>query len=158
ANVFNDGLGASVNSDRMNHGRQMLFGQAPARPDIPCTTCELFHTLRDTGRWLTQREIDAVLQPSGVLLSIVPVIENPEVRRVRVFAMPGRNPRPSAPTLVEQNPAMYHADKEFSILAQLPQPGPYTICALPEGRREPVTVVLEVSALPICQEVRIPIR
>ncbi|MEO7145581.1 MAG: radical SAM protein, partial [Bryobacteraceae bacterium] len=49
ANVFNDGLGASVNSDRMNHGRQMLFGHAPARPDIPCTTCELFHTLRDTG-------------------------------------------------------------------------------------------------------------
>jgi MoaA/NifB/PqqE/SkfB family radical SAM enzyme len=51
-NAFRDGLTASVNTEQMVHGRAMLLGRAPARKDVPCTTCEIYVKMRERGRWL----------------------------------------------------------------------------------------------------------
>jgi len=51
-NAFRDGLTASVNTEQMVHARAMLLGRAPARKDVPCTTCEIYIKMRERGRWL----------------------------------------------------------------------------------------------------------
>jgi MoaA/NifB/PqqE/SkfB family radical SAM enzyme len=51
-NAFADGLLASINSEKLQYARRMLQGQAPARDDIPCTTCEIFLGRRNGGQWL----------------------------------------------------------------------------------------------------------
>jgi MoaA/NifB/PqqE/SkfB family radical SAM enzyme len=56
-NAFTDGLASVINSDTMHHARDMVRGLAPPRDDVPCTTCEIYRTMRKTGRWLV-RPID----------------------------------------------------------------------------------------------------
>ncbi len=51
-NVFTDGLLDTVNNEKMNHARAMLLGKAPARDDIPCTTCDLYKFMQRNGRYL----------------------------------------------------------------------------------------------------------
>jgi hypothetical protein len=52
ANAFQDGLVPAVNSERMSHARQMLLGRAAPRDDVPCTTCDLYQGMRETGHFL----------------------------------------------------------------------------------------------------------
>jgi len=51
-NAFEDGVDAVTNSERMTYARAMLEGKQPAREDIPCTTCEIYHTRQRTGDWV----------------------------------------------------------------------------------------------------------
>jgi MoaA/NifB/PqqE/SkfB family radical SAM enzyme len=51
-NAFRDGLRQAVNSEKMRYAREMLRGRAPARDDIPCTTCAIYVGMRTHGRWL----------------------------------------------------------------------------------------------------------
>jgi len=51
-NAFTDGLETVLNSDRMNHGRDMVRGLAPPRDDVPCTTCDIYRAMKENGRWL----------------------------------------------------------------------------------------------------------
>ncbi|MEK6406572.1 MAG: SPASM domain-containing protein [Acidobacteriota bacterium] len=51
-NALTDGLLQSINSERMRYARQMLLGKAPARPDVPCTTCDVYIDRRRTGNWV----------------------------------------------------------------------------------------------------------
>ena len=63
-NAFTEGLRESVNSETMSYARAMLQGQQPARDDIPCTTCEIYLGMRDSGRWLDRgrrRQLDRTL-------------------------------------------------------------------------------------------------
>jgi MoaA/NifB/PqqE/SkfB family radical SAM enzyme len=53
-NAFSDGLTASINSDRMIYAREMLSGRRPAREDIPCTTCEMYHAMRERSRFVNK--------------------------------------------------------------------------------------------------------
>ncbi len=41
-NAFSDGLLNVINSEPMQYARHMLRGDAPARSDIPCTTCDIY--------------------------------------------------------------------------------------------------------------------
>ena len=52
ANAFTEDLRAAVNSEPMRRARAMLTGRAPARDDIPCTTCNIYLGMRESGRWL----------------------------------------------------------------------------------------------------------
>jgi hypothetical protein len=52
ANAFTDGLEAAVNSERMRYARDMLRARAPARTDIPCTSCEMYLEMRKSGNFL----------------------------------------------------------------------------------------------------------
>jgi len=63
-NAFTEGLRESVNSETMSYARAMLQGQQPARDDIPCTTCEIYLGMRDSGPWLDRgrrRQLDRTL-------------------------------------------------------------------------------------------------
>jgi len=51
-NAFANGLRESVNSETMSYARAMLQGEKPARDDIPCTTCEIYLGMRESGRWV----------------------------------------------------------------------------------------------------------
>jgi MoaA/NifB/PqqE/SkfB family radical SAM enzyme len=55
ANAFADGLLASVNNDKMRYARDMLTGKRPPRDDIPCTTCEMYHYMRDRSKFIADR-------------------------------------------------------------------------------------------------------
>ena len=50
-NAFRDGLLASLNHEKMSYAREMLEGKKPARPDIPCTTCELYTRRERVKQW-----------------------------------------------------------------------------------------------------------
>ncbi|HKX10703.1 MAG TPA: hypothetical protein VJN67_21055 [Stellaceae bacterium] len=52
ANAFTEGVRAAANSEPMHRARAMLLGRAPARDGIPCTTCEIYLGMRESGRWL----------------------------------------------------------------------------------------------------------
>lgn len=52
-NVFRDGLLKSLNSEKMTYARGMLTGQNEARPDIPCTTCDIYLQRKKTAHWVT---------------------------------------------------------------------------------------------------------
>ena len=45
SNVFDDGYENAINSEQMRYARSMLRDNAPARDDIPCTTCSLYKKL-----------------------------------------------------------------------------------------------------------------
>jgi hypothetical protein len=36
----------------MNYARAMLRGRAPPRDDIPCSTCEMYHSMRARSDWV----------------------------------------------------------------------------------------------------------
>jgi Iron-sulfur cluster-binding domain len=51
-NAFNEGLIESLNNEKMAYAREMLSGRKPPRDDIPCTTCENYHAMRDRSRFI----------------------------------------------------------------------------------------------------------
>jgi MoaA/NifB/PqqE/SkfB family radical SAM enzyme len=55
-NVFTDGLVESLNNEKISYARDMLRGKKPARDDIPCTTCKLYHAMRDRSQWIEKSE------------------------------------------------------------------------------------------------------
>jgi len=57
SNVFHDGLEAAMHHPKAEYARQMLAGKAEPRPDIPCTTCDQYHAFRQTGAWITEKEL-----------------------------------------------------------------------------------------------------
>jgi hypothetical protein len=56
ANVFNVGFEAAVNGERITHAHAMLQGSAETRADIPCTICDSFTGMRESGRFLPRDE------------------------------------------------------------------------------------------------------
>ena len=55
-NAFADGLIPSLNTEKITYARKMLRGQAVARQDIPCTTCEIYLDMRANNRWLERED------------------------------------------------------------------------------------------------------
>jgi MoaA/NifB/PqqE/SkfB family radical SAM enzyme len=51
-NAFSQGLIESLNNEKMTYAREMLSGRKPPRDDIPCTTCENYHAMRDRSRFI----------------------------------------------------------------------------------------------------------
>lgn len=56
-NAFSDGYVASINSERINYARRMLMGQAAPRQDIACSECPMYLTMRDSGSYISLREV-----------------------------------------------------------------------------------------------------
>ena len=55
-NAFKDGLESSVNSEKMNHARDMLRGRVAAREDIPCTNCEMYLAMREHSDFIERND------------------------------------------------------------------------------------------------------
>ena len=51
-NAFVDGLVPGVNHEKMEYARRMLTGKSQPRPDIPCSTCEMYHDMEKRSRFL----------------------------------------------------------------------------------------------------------
>jgi len=56
-NVFKEGLTRSLNNEKISYARQMLLGKKEARPDIPCTTCDLYESMKARNKWITMEEV-----------------------------------------------------------------------------------------------------
>jgi MoaA/NifB/PqqE/SkfB family radical SAM enzyme len=54
-NAFADGLVPAVNGEKLNYARAMLQGKAAPRDDIPCTTCEMYVSMRDKSDFVRRR-------------------------------------------------------------------------------------------------------
>ena len=54
ANPFSEGLIESINNEGMTCAREMLSGRRPPRKDIPCTTCEIYHAMRDRPHFISR--------------------------------------------------------------------------------------------------------
>ena len=52
-NAFEDGL----ETERLEHAKKMLLGEAPPRSDIPCTTCSEYVAMQKTGNWIRERDV-----------------------------------------------------------------------------------------------------
>ena len=76
SNVFETGLRAAANDPSMAYARQMLTGQAEAREDIPCTRCYHFEEIRQSGNWLTEREIEEAGESRQLVALLPEPVEN----------------------------------------------------------------------------------
>ena len=59
-NVFEDGLEQAINNPKIVHARRMLSGKAAAREDVPCSECPQYLKRLETGRFITEEELDDV--------------------------------------------------------------------------------------------------
>src|SRR6185312_4770875 len=159
---FDAGLEAALTTERFQHAKQMLMGRAEPRPDIPCTTCDLYKTMQSDGRWISREEIP--LPASAILLSVFVDPGASEATHADIFLYPGHKPNRIA--LAEPPPSVrFEIGKGFSALMNVSGPGDYTLCALPkridpEYRKyypplEPVTKSVTITARPTAQELSI---
>jgi hypothetical protein len=51
-NAFLDGLHACFNHKKMRYARAMLRGRKPPRADIPCSSCEIYLSMRGSSDWI----------------------------------------------------------------------------------------------------------
>lgn len=63
-NAFKEGLGESLNNEKIAYARQMLQGKTPSREDIPCTTCSYYQRMKESHAWLQAGEVKALRAPS----------------------------------------------------------------------------------------------
>jgi MoaA/NifB/PqqE/SkfB family radical SAM enzyme len=52
SNAFTDGFLNSINNEKMIYAREMLSGRKPAREDIPCSTCEMYISMRARSKFI----------------------------------------------------------------------------------------------------------
>jgi MoaA/NifB/PqqE/SkfB family radical SAM enzyme len=165
-NAFEDGLTASLNTEGIQHARQMLMGRAAERADLPCASCELYQTMKRDRTWLREEEIwprDG--DERGILMSVVPEPASPEVTHVDIAVSPGS----SVNRLLLARPPQalrFVAGSSFSVWVRLPAPGDYMIYAFPKRldpafRKQypalpPVTMPVHVEERPTAQEIHFP--
>lgn len=72
ANVFETGLARALIHPDLEYARRMLMGTVNPRPEIPCTKCANYEALADSGRWLTEQEVNSSAH-TGILAGVVPL-------------------------------------------------------------------------------------
>jgi hypothetical protein len=148
-NVFTDGLAQSAANPRMQQAREMLTGQIPAAPEIPCSTCSQFESLRDSGRWLTESEI-ASHPERQYIVSLVPVPAGAErFAKIAVIA-----PGSPAPAAEEMSGRLFRFGVDQAVFCSVPGAGSYSATfdiLTPAGWRR-AAFPFEVPERPICHE------
>jgi hypothetical protein len=56
-NAFEDGLEASLSSEKIVYARKMLTGKVPPRDDVPCARCEFYLRMAGQPKWVGLRRI-----------------------------------------------------------------------------------------------------
>ena len=90
--VFEEGFDEVLNGEKMNYARQMLMGKAPARDDIPCTSCTYYKSYQSENVWLEPPPPEVVSRrrqyPQFLYKKFVPGQIKRRIRRLnRLFAM-----------------------------------------------------------------------
>jgi hypothetical protein len=153
SDAFAAGLARSAEQPRMQQAREMLRGRSPAVPGVPCSTCHQFHSLRESGHWLTEGEVDSHPAQS-YLLSLLPVAA-PAARFARIGLFAAGEPSPIAPPLPEVQGRLFRFGADTSVLARLPGPGQYVATAdllTPRGWQS-VTLPFTAPERPLCTEI-----
>jgi hypothetical protein len=149
-NVFADGLANSARNPKMQSARKMLMGESPAVPDVPCTTCDQFRSLRESGRWLTENEI-ASHPGQPYIVSLIPLAgAGMRFAKIAVFA---DGPGEASPT-VELSGKLFRFGIDQAVFANVPGPGNYRAHAeilTPTGWRH-AAFPFTVPERPICHE------
>lgn len=60
-NVFETSLQESLNDEKLNYAKKMLLGTSSARDDVPCTKCDNYRNMVNTGSYL-DRKIDTLIK------------------------------------------------------------------------------------------------
>jgi uncharacterized Fe-S cluster-containing radical SAM superfamily protein len=162
-NAFDAGLSAALGSPMLETAKQMLIGKADAEPGIPCTTCDLYRTLRANGKWITAEEIGKSAGDGAVLAGVVVDAGDSGATHADIFILPGHNVNRLA---FVQPPAAVRCEFAVSCAtAFVLRPGNYTVYVLPKRldptfRTQypaitPVTAPITVAERPRAQEFRI---
>jgi len=158
-NAFDDGLEAALRSPGLEHARRMLMGQAEAMPEVPCTTCDLYQTMRQDGSWIGKREL--VAGAGSVILGIVIDEGRTEATHCDVFVSPGGVDRLklASPPAAQR----YRIGDQQRIAVAIPAGVEHTVYALPKRldpsyrKRYPalpaVTVTVTAEARPGLKDV-----
>ena len=64
--VVTQDLPTTLNAEKIAYARQMLLGQVPARPDIPCTRCHNYADMQREQRWLDEEVIERLRRELSV--------------------------------------------------------------------------------------------
>jgi hypothetical protein len=48
-----------LSSERLQHARAMVLGEAEPQADVPCSSCHVYEHMRETGAFITRRELAA---------------------------------------------------------------------------------------------------
>jgi quercetin dioxygenase-like cupin family protein len=57
--VFEKGLDAVLNGEKMNIARDMLMGKQEAKEGIPCSTCKVYRGIKQDQAWVTEKDIES---------------------------------------------------------------------------------------------------
>ncbi len=69
-NVFENGLSACLTGEKMEYARQMVLGRREAKEGIPCTYCEVYHSMKRRNAFVCTEEL-AIPQIEGRLLNFL---------------------------------------------------------------------------------------
>lgn len=59
-NAFEKNLETCLNGEKIRYARDMLMGKEEPREGIPCTTCKVFHGIRQDLAWVTEKNIQGI--------------------------------------------------------------------------------------------------
>ena len=140
------------------------MGHADPQPEIPCTTCELYLTMKRDGNWIAAKEVQRPAGSPAILTSIMVEPRGSEATHADVFVAPGHDVNPvllAGPPRAER----VRIGEARTVLFPLAPGGEYTIYALPKRldpafrihypAMTPVTAAITVAQRPIAQEFRI---
>lgn len=154
SNVFADGLANSAANSKMEQARGMLTGKLPAAPDVPCTTCSQYESVRDSGRWLTEDEI-ASHPGQPYMVSLVPLAaDDMRFAKFAVFAAGASKQATMAPPAEDLSGRVFRFGYDQAVFCSVPGPGKYHARAdilTPTGWSR-ITLPFEVPERPICHE------
>jgi hypothetical protein len=101
-NAFEVGLARALGEGTLEHAKRMLEGRAPARADVPCSTCDIYVERARTGAWLRDvpaRGLAPFLRRHGmgrVVVWIANRFERPLLPVLRAIGMADPLPRGDA--------------------------------------------------------------
>ena len=56
-NAFRDGYVSAINNHKIKYARDMLLGREAPVEGLPCSTCELYKKMKQSGAFLREKEI-----------------------------------------------------------------------------------------------------
>ncbi len=63
-------LTAGLNNEKLEYARDVLTGRAPARPDLPCLSCEIFESMQKNDHWIDEDRIKYKRDPSRLTIRL----------------------------------------------------------------------------------------
>jgi hypothetical protein len=70
-NVLVSGLGPVFNGDKMRRARLMVLGRGEEYEDIACASCMRYKRMKQSGKWLTLREVNFLRLLARIRRSLV---------------------------------------------------------------------------------------